>query len=217
MTEASTEITVNAREPLLKKLLVATRNPGKAREMAAVLADLPLTIVTLEDYPEAPNVEETGSTFEENAVAKAAAYARFTGLWTIADDSGLEVDALNGAPGVFSSRFAPSDPERIAKLLELMKDVPEHKRTARFRCVIAIASPEGQVETCEDTLEGIIASEPRGSNGFGYDPVLYLPEFGKHVAELSPEQKNAISHRGKALRKAKAVLRKKMGLSENGS
>jgi XTP/dITP diphosphohydrolase len=196
----------------LKKLLIATRNLGKAREIAAVLSDLPVKIVTLADYPDAPEVEESGSTFLENAVQKAVCYARFSGELTLSDDSGLEVDALNGAPGIFSSRFAPSDPERIAKVLELMKDVPDNRRSARFRCVIAIASPDGQVETCEDTLEGFIAREPKGSNGFGYDPILYLPDLGKHVAELSPEEKNAISHRGKALIKAKDVLRRKLAL-----
>ncbi len=198
----------------MRKLVVATRNLGKAREITEMLSDLPLDIVTLKDYPDAPEVEETGSTFEENALAKAKTYARLTGEWVLADDSGLEVDALNGAPGVYSSRFAASDPGRIAKLLDLMKDVPESRRTARFRCVIAVASPDGQIETCEGTLEGLIAPEPKGSNGFGYDPVFYIPDLGKHVAELTPEQKNAISHRGEALRKAKAILRRKLGLSE---
>lgn len=198
----------------LRKLVVATRNLGKAREITALLSDLPLDIVTLKDYPNAPEVEETGSTFEENAATKAGTYARLIGEWVLADDSGLEVDALNGGPGVYSSRFATSDPERIAKLLELMKNVPESKRTARFRCVIAVASSGGQIETCEGTLEGVIALEPKGSNGFGYDPIFYIPDLGKHVAELTPEQKNAISHRGEALRKAKAILRKKLGLSE---
>lgn len=201
----------------MKKLLVATKNPGKVREIQAVLSDLPVEIVTLEQYPEAPEVEEAGATFLENAVAKAVAYARFSGLLSLADDSGLEVDALDGAPGVFSKRFGSCDPERIAKILELMRDVPDEKRTARFRCVVAVASPDGRVETCEATLEGFIAREPRGTNGFGYDPIMYVPELGKHVAELSLEEKNAISHRGKALIKARELLKEKFGVGEDCS
>ena len=190
----------------MRKLLIATRNPGKAREIATVLSDLPFEFVSLLDYPDAPEIEETGATFTENAVLKARAYAACTGELTLADDSGLEVDALGGAPGVLSSRFAPTDPERIAKLIDLMKEIPDDGRSARFRCAIAVAWPDGRVETCEGSLEGVIAREPRGTNGFGYDPVLYLPELGKHVAELSPSEKNAISHRGKALVKAKELL-----------
>ena len=145
----------------MKRLLIATRNPGKAREMAAVLADLPLEFVSLLDYPDAPEIEETGATFLENAVLKARAYAAYTGELTLADDSGLEVDALGGAPGVRSSRFAPTDPQRIAKLLDMMKDVPDGRRSARFRCAIAIAWPDGRVETCEDSIEGVIARSRR--------------------------------------------------------
>ncbi|MCL5103958.1 MAG: XTP/dITP diphosphatase [Armatimonadetes bacterium] len=189
-----------------RRLLIATKNPGKAREMGRILADMPYEIVSLADYPDAPEVEETGSTFAENAAIKAKAYAAFTGELTLADDSGLEVDALGGAPGVYSSRFAPSDPERNSKLLQLMKDVPDDLRTARFRCAIAIAEPDGSVRTCEGTVEGIIAHEPKGANGFGYDPVFYIPELGKHMAELTPEEKNAISHRGRALEQARKLL-----------
>lgn len=196
----------------MKKLVIATKNEGKAREVAALLADLPYDVVSLADYPNAPEVEETGSTFIENAILKATAYAKFTGELTLADDSGLEVDALNGAPGVFSSRFAPTDPERNAKLLDLMKDVPDDKRAARFRCAIAMAFPPltkggpGGVRTCEDSVEGVIAREPKGTNGFGYDPIFYVPSFGKHMAELTASEKNQISHRGKALEKAKDLL-----------
>ena len=190
----------------MRRLLIATRNHGKAREIAAVLSDLGLEIVSLADYPGAPEIEETGATFLENAVLKARAYAAYTGELTLADDSGLEVDALGGAPGVRSSRFAPTDPQRIAKLLDMMKDVPDGRRSARFRCAIAIAWPDGRVETCEDSIEGVIAREPKGANGFGYDPILYLPEMDKHVAELLPHEKNAISHRGKALARTKELL-----------
>lgn len=190
----------------LKKLVIATKNAGKAREMAAVLAGLPYEVVSLADYPDAPEVEETGSTFVENAIIKAQAYAEFTGELTLADDSGLEVDALGGAPGVYSSRFAATDPERNAKLLDMMKDVPDEQRAARFRCAIAIAEPGEDPRTCDGAVEGAIAHEPKGANGFGYDPIFYVPELGRHMAELSSSEKNAISHRGKALEKAKKML-----------
>lgn len=190
----------------MRRLVVATKNPGKARELADILAGLPYDVTSLADYPNAPEIEETGATFLENAILKATEYARLTGELTIADDSGLEVDALDGAPGVKSSRFAPTDAERIAKLLEAMRNVPDGRRSARFRCAIAVAWPEGTVRTCEGTVEGLIAHDPRGGNGFGYDPVFYVPELGKHMAELEPEEKNAISHRGQALRAAKRVL-----------
>lgn len=190
----------------MRRLVIATKNRGKLREVKAVLAGLPYEIVSLEAYPDAPDVEETGATFEQNAVLKAAEYARHTGELTLADDSGLVVDALDGAPGVLSSRFAPTDVERNAKLLDLMKDVPNDRRSARFVCVIAIAEPGGGVKTCEGRVEGIIARESRGTNGFGYDPVFYLPDIGKTMAELSRDEKNAISHRGRALAAAGNIL-----------
>jgi XTP/dITP diphosphohydrolase len=190
----------------VRRLVIATKNLGKAREMAEALSDLSYEVVSLADYPDAPEVEETGSTFIANAILKATEYARFTGELTLADDSGLEVDALSGAPGVFSSRFAPTDPERNAKLLTLMEDVPDEKRTARFRCAIAIAESDGEVETCEGAVEGVIAREPKGTNGFGYDPVFYVLKLGRHMAELTSAEKNAISHRGKALEKTKGML-----------
>jgi len=190
----------------VRKLVVATTNQGKAREVAQLLEGLPYEIVSLAGYPDAPDVDETGSTFVENAVQKATAYARFTGELTIADDSGLEVDALDGAPGVFSSRFAPTDPERNAKLLDLIKDVPDQNRTARFRCAVAVAEPDGGVQTCEGAVEGRIAREPKGANGFGYDPIFYVPELAKHMAELEASEKNAVSHRGSALRTARKLL-----------
>lgn len=190
----------------MRKLVVATKNEGKAREVAQILSGLPFVVVSLADYPDAPDVEETGATFVENAVIKAKAYTEYTGEMALADDSGLEVDALDGAPGIFSSRFAPTTPERNAKLLDMMKNIPDGKRTARFRCAIAIATQAGEVTVSEGSVEGVIARMEKGTNGFGYDPVFYLPEFGKHMAELSDEEKNAISHRGVALRKAKTEL-----------
>lgn len=171
-----------------------------------MLRGLPYEILSLASHPDAPDVEETGETFKENAILKATEYARFTGELTLADDSGLEVDALEGAPGVYSSRFAPTDAERNAKLLKLMENVPDDRRTARFRCVIAIVEPNGRIETTEGTVEGVIAHEPKGEHGFGYDPVFYVPELGKTMAELTSAEKNAISHRGKALEKAKKLL-----------
>ncbi|MCE5313809.1 XTP/dITP diphosphatase [bacterium] len=191
----------------MRKLLIATKNAGKAKEMAEILSDLPYEVVSLSAYPDAPDVEETGSTFVENAIIKATAYAQYTGELTLADDSGLEVDALGGAPGVYSSRFAPSDPERIAKLLDLMKDVPDKDRTARFKCAVAIAEPTGSVRTCEGKIEGTIARDARGSNGFGYDPVFVVTETGRRMAELESGEKNSISHRGRALAEAIKILR----------
>lgn len=190
----------------MRKLVVATKNQGKAREVAEILQGMPYEIVTLDSYPDAPDVDENGSTFLENAVIKAKAYAEYTGELTLADDSGLEVDALGGAPGVMSARFAPTTPERNAKLLDMMKDVPDNERTARFRCAIAIADPEGNIQTAEGKVEGVIAHSPKGTQGFGYDPLFYIPELGKHFAELEPEEKNAISHRGRALNAAKKLI-----------
>lgn len=190
----------------MRRLVIATRNEGKLPEVVAVLAGLGYEVVSLAAYPDAPEVDETGSTFVENAILKAVAYACHTGELTLADDSGLVVDALDGAPGVFSSRFAPSDPERNAKVLELMKDVPDERRTARFVCAIAVAEPDGGVQTCEGRVEGVISREPRGTHGFGYDPIFYLPDYGRMMAELSRDEKNAISHRGRALAKARSLL-----------
>jgi len=190
----------------VRKLVVATGNQGKVREVIAMLEGLPFEVESLADYPGVPDVEETGCTFAENACIKAIAYAQYTGQLVLADDSGLEVDALDGAPGVFSSRFAPDDKSRNSKLLGMMRDVPEAERTARFRCAIAICEPNKIPITVDGTIEGMIFHETRGSNGFGYDPILYIPELNKTMAELSQEQKNQISHRGQALRKAIKLL-----------
>jgi XTP/dITP diphosphohydrolase len=192
------------------KLLIATHNQGKVREYKKLLSDLPLEVTYLDELGITEEVEETGSTFEENARLKASTYARMTGLLTWADDSGLEVDPLGGRPGVYSARYAgegASDEDRYRKLLAELESVPDEARTARFRSVVAIATPDGRVWTTSGKCEGVIAREPRGSFGFGYDPVFYIPELGKMMAELPPEQKNAISHRGRASRKAKKLLR----------
>jgi XTP/dITP diphosphohydrolase len=156
------------------------------------------------------DVEETGTTFRENAELKALAYARASGLLALSDDSGLEIDALNGAPGVYSARFAGVDtpyPERFKIILQQLQGLPIEKRTARYRAVITIAEPTGYHRSVEGALEGVIAEAPRGENGFGYDPIFLVPSLGKTTAELTPEQKNQISHRGRAAQRAREVLR----------
>ncbi len=191
------------------KLLVASNNPGKLREYASLLGGLPFELTTLAGEGITDEIEETGSSMEQNAIQKATAYATLSGLITLADDSGLEVDALDGEPGSLSRRYAGenvSDRERIDYLLAKLDGVPWEGRGGRFRCVIAIATPEGQVETCEDVCEGIIALDSKGEGGFGYDPIFYLPELGKRMAELTLEEKNSISHRGRAAQKARPIL-----------
>jgi len=194
---------------MLRKLLVATRNAGKAREYRELLAGLPVGVTWLDAEGIALDVEETGATFAENAILKALTYAGASGLWTWADDSGLEVDALGGAPGVLSARYAgpgASDADRYRKLLNQLAGVPWDERTARFRCTVALAGPEGDVRTADGVCEGLIAFGPAGNNGFGYDPVFYLPELGRTMAQLEPEEKHAISHRGRAARSAALLL-----------
>jgi len=192
-----------------RKLLVATHNPGKVREYRELLADLPLEVTYLDQEGISVEVEETGLTFAENAILKATTYARLSGLWTWADDSGLEVDALGGAPGVWSSRYAgpgATDVDRYRKLLNAIAGVPWDRRTARFRCTVALATPEGAVRTAEGVCEGVIAFGPAGEHGFGYDPVFYLPDRGLTMAQLSSAVKNQISHRGQAARAAARIL-----------
>jgi XTP/dITP diphosphohydrolase len=191
------------------KLLVATHNPGKIREYAALLADLPLTVISLRDAGIERDVEETEDTFRANAQLKAQTYASWSGLWTWADDSGLEVDALGGRPGVYSARYGGpglTDRDRYEKVLAELRAFPRPLWTARFRCVIALVSPAGEVHFVEDTVEGCITDEPRGEHGFGYDPIFFLPTYNATMAELSPEQKNQISHRGKAAYQARTRL-----------
>lgn len=190
-------------------ILVATTNVGKVRELRAMLGGA-VVWKTLADFPGVGEVEEDGATFAQNARKKATEYARATGFWTLADDSGLVVDALGGAPGVQSARFSGNAPpgtsrkeidrRNIAKLLALLRDVPHDKRTARFVCHLCLASPEKVLGETKGTVEGIIVDEPAGENGFGYDPIFFIPALGKTVAQLSDEQKNAISHRGNAIR-----------------
>ena len=193
----------------MKKLLLATNNQGKIREYRSLLKGIPYEIVTPADCAITAEVEEVGATFEENATLKAATMASLSCLLSLADDSGLEVDALGGAPGPLSRRFAgenATDADRIAFLLAKLKDVPELHRAAQFRCVIAIAEPNGRVELCVGFCQGVIITEPRGTNGFGYDPVFYLPELGKTMAELTLGEQNLISHRARAAEQAKELL-----------
>lgn len=193
----------------MKKLVLATRNPGKVREVKAELKDLEVDILTLDDAPNVPDVIEDGRTFLHNALKKAKTVSEVTGMAALADDSGLEVDILEGRPGVFSSRYSgpdATDESNVRKLLEDLEGVPEEKRGASFRCVIVLYRPGGHYDVFEDTLRGRIALRPKGRNGFGYDPVFYVPEFGMTAAEMPPDLKNRISHRGKAIRALKKSL-----------
>ena len=190
-------------------LVLATRNRGKIREMHSVLGDLPVRILSALDYPELPPVAEDGLTFRDNAIKKAESVCSCLGLPSLADDSGLEIDFLDGQPGVFSSRFAgPESDDRmnIAKVLSLLSGIPPEKRNARFRCIIALAAPGETTRTVEGQCSGVIAAEPRGIAGFGYDPIFIVPEYDQTFAELGPEIKNRISHRARALARARLLL-----------
>ena len=208
MSAANAANAANANNESKPTLLVATHNAGKLAELRNLLRDAPYALASLADVGIDADVEETGATLEENAALKAATYARLSGLPALADDSGLEVDALGGAPGVYSARYAgagASDADRIAKLLA---NLASHKPpwTARFRCVIAISRHGGAPELYAGVCEGVIIPKPRGENGFGYDPVFLLPEYGKTMAELSDAEKNLVSHRGLAARRAAGAL-----------
>jgi XTP/dITP diphosphohydrolase len=193
------------------KIVLATNNLHKIREIKGILTGISAEILTLEDFPGFPQVEETGKTLEENAIIKAQKINKFTGLPSLADDSGLEVDALDGEPGVRSSRFAGehcSFKDNNLKLLELMQGIPWEQRGAKFVTVVALAKNPGQVHTVKGEIRGIIDLEEKGENGFGYDPVFYVPELKKTFAQLSPEEKNRISHRAKAFKKAGDLIAK---------
>ena len=193
----------------MRDLLVATTNLHKLEEYRAIFSDLPYRLLSLQDIRLDVDVEETGTTFAENAELKARSYAQASGLLTLADDSGLEIDALGGAPGVFSARFAGRDTsyeERFRLILERLKGLPTEQRGARFRCVIAIAEPSGSTRLVEGVIEGAIADAPRGERGFGYDPIFLVPEIGMTTAELTAEDKNRISHRGRAAQLARVLL-----------
>ena len=191
------------------KVVLATRNKGKAREIGRILFGSGVEIVSLDEFPGVTLPPETGATMKENALIKARAASIVTGLPALADDSGLEVDFLGGAPGVYSARFAgdgATDEENWRKLLKELEGVPASKRTARFRCVMALVGVDGGERCFEGVFEGVITGEPKGSNGFGYDPVFLIPSKGMTSAELSPDEKNSISHRAKALDALKSYL-----------
>jgi len=191
-------------------ILIATRNPGKFREFVTLFAELEARFVSLLDFPEVA-IEEQGETFEEIALNKAEQACRATGLLTVADDSGLEVDALGGKPGTHSNRFLgehATDADKNREIIRLLGNRPISQRVCRYKCAIAIAVPEGKTITVSADCEGFVAGEPRGEGGFGYDPIFFVPQCGKTMAELSPQEKNLLSHRGKAARKAIPFLRR---------
>ncbi len=196
---------------MIKELVLATRNPDKGRELAALLGDVGITIRTLAEFPGAPEVEEDGETCEANATKKAVTIARATGLPAVADDTGLMVEALGGRPGVHAARYAGDGAtyeDNWKKLLRELTGVPREKRRAQFVTVAAIADPKGTVSLVRGVLDGLIAEAPVGTRGFGYDPVFFVPELGKTLAQLAPDEKNRISHRAKAFAKLKELLAK---------
>jgi XTP/dITP diphosphohydrolase len=190
-------------------ILIATSNQNKLKELKALLKDYAVTILSLKDFPRVPAIVEDGESFYENALKKATTAARHFGKLTIADDSGIEIDALGGRPGVYSSRFAgedATDEENNDKLLRELKDVPPVKRGACFKCVLVVATPEGKTDFVEGECRGVIIDEFKGNYGFGYDPLFLVPEYNKTFSEISPEEKNKISHRSKALQKLLKLL-----------
>ena len=190
-------------------LLIATQNPGKMREFRALLAPVPVRLAFPSDLGLQIDVLEDGATYADNARKKAQAYASAAALPTLADDSGLEVDALNGAPGIRSARYAPGDDQdRVAVMLDALSDVPLERRTARFRCVVVLVSPDGRQYASEGVCEGMIALEAAGEGGFGYDPIFYLPACGCTMAQLPPTRKNWVSHRARAVQAALPFLRR---------
>lgn len=194
----------------MKKIVFATGNEHKMQEIRMILEDLDVEILSMKEAGISADIVEDGKTFEENAAIKAKAISKMTDAIVLADDSGLEVDFLDKAPGVFSSRFMGEDTSYDIKnkaILDKLDGVEEEKRTARFVCVICAVLPNGQVISTRGTIEGIIGYEIKGENGFGYDPIFYVPEFSCYSAELTPQQKNSISHRGKALMEMKALLK----------
>ena len=193
----------------MRRLIFATGNAHKMIEIKEILGELPVEILSMKEAGIEADIEENGSTFEENALIKAKEVCKLAGEMVLADDSGLEIDYLNGEPGIYSARYMGEDTSYRIKnknLIDRLEGVPDEKRTARFVCAIAAAFPDGRSFVVRGTIEGIIGDEERGENGFGYDPIFYLPERGVSTAELPPEEKNSISHRGNALRKMKELL-----------
>lgn len=189
----------------MRRLVLASRNKGKIQELQQLLAGTPVEVVGLESYPDIPEIEETGTTFLENAIIKAKTVAKYTGELSLADDSGLEVDCLGGEPGVYSARYGgpgKNDRERYEYLIQKMKGVSSVNRQARFHCTVVLYDPRAErAEAADGIVEGVIVDEPRGSHGFGYDPIFYLPELRKTMAELLETEKNRFSHRARAMQK----------------
>lgn len=199
----------------MKRIVFATGNAGKMNEVRMILADLDAEVLSMKDAGITIDIEENGSTYEENALIKARAVAAATGDIVLADDSGLEIDSLGGEPGVYSARYLGEDTSysvKNANLIERLQGVPDEKRTARFVCAIAAVLPDGQELTTRAAIEGRIGYEEKGSGGFGYDPIFYVPELHKTTAELTGEEKNLVSHRGKALQLMKEELKKYEGV-----
>ncbi|MBQ7956292.1 MAG: XTP/dITP diphosphatase [Lachnospiraceae bacterium] len=196
-----------------KQIIFATGNAGKVREIRAILGDLGLEVLSMKEAGISADIEEDGATYEENALIKAREVAKYTDAIVMADDSGLEIDYLNCEPGIYSARYMGEDTPYTVKnnnLIERLNGVPDEERTARFVCAIAAVLPGGEEVTTRGIIEGRIGYEEAGENGFGYDPIFYVPQFGKTTAQLSPEEKNQVSHRGKALEQMKEILRKKI-------
>ena len=197
----------------MKKIILATNNDNKLREIREMLSDGDIEVISLKEAGIIKDVEETGKTFKENAFIKAKEICRMTKEPVLADDSGLEVDYLDGAPGIYSSRFMGEDTpysEKNKAIIEQLKDAKKDERGAAFRCVMALVFPDGREFFTEGKMAGIIADEPQGENGFGYDPIVYLPDYGMTSAQLSPEEKNAASHRGQALRKMVEIINREL-------
>lgn len=198
----------------MKRIVFATGNENKMKEIRMILQDLGMEILSMKEAGVDVDIVEDGASFEENAEIKARAVARvLTNDIVLADDSGLEIDYLDKAPGIYSARFAGEDTSYDIKnniLLDRMEGVPDEERTARFMCAVAAVFPDGTVDVVRETIEGRVAYEPAGDNGFGYDPIFYVPEYGCTTAQMSPEQKNELSHRGKALRSMRAILKEKL-------
>ena len=196
-----------ATEVHAKTILIATQNEKKRAEIKEILKDVPgILLRGVEDFPFLPEMEETGNTFQENAIKKATTLAKACNTWAMADDSGLEIGALNGRPGIYSCRYAgpnATDEKNIEKVLLELKGIPKERRSARFICCVALASPDQLFFAVEGRCEGFITEEPRGKNGFGYDPIFYTPEYKQTFAELNPSIKNRISHRARALEQFK--------------
>ena len=194
---------------MMDKIVFATANEGKVKEIKEILKDFPIEVVSMKEMGITADIEEDGTTFEENSLIKARAISKLTGLPALADDSGLEVDYLNGEPGIYSARYLGRDTDYDYKnnyIINKLSDAKEGERSARFVCVISLVLPDGREFVERGVVEGLIGYEQKGENGFGYDPIFYLPEYGKTSAELSPEEKNKISHRGKALSAMKKLI-----------